>query len=121
MLTLGASKPVYHSEQPFAQGELKQLFKNRNKARKLWQYTRHPQHKTDLNRLQNIIRRKVYQYRQQAWEDNISSLNAEDNSLWGIAKAFRKATPISTFEIIMRVQPPWRCCHTLAAWRQNTF
>ncbi|GFV32751.1 uncharacterized protein TNCV_3312321 [Trichonephila clavipes] len=33
---------------------------------------------------------------QQAWEDNLSTLNAEDNSLWGIAKAFRKKTsPIS--------------------------
>ncbi|GFT94358.1 uncharacterized protein TNCV_3160951 [Trichonephila clavipes] len=28
--------------------------------------------------------------RQQAWEDNLSTLNAEENSLWGIAKAFRK-------------------------------
>ncbi|GFW36438.1 uncharacterized protein TNCV_1343991 [Trichonephila clavipes] len=34
--------------------------------------------------------------RQQAWEDNLSTLNAEDKSLWGIAKAFRKKTsPIS--------------------------
>ncbi|GFX12425.1 uncharacterized protein TNCV_1036121 [Trichonephila clavipes] len=31
-----------------------------------------------------------------AWEDNLSTLNAEDNSLWGIAKAFRKKNlPIS--------------------------
>ncbi|GFW53012.1 uncharacterized protein TNCV_130771 [Trichonephila clavipes] len=55
-----------------------------------------PQHKTELNRLQNAIKRKIYHYRQQAWEDNLSTLNAEDNSLWGIAKAFRKKTsPIS--------------------------
>ncbi|GFS55243.1 probable RNA-directed DNA polymerase from transposon X-element [Trichonephila clavipes] len=31
---------------------------------------------------------KIYHYRQQAWEDNLSTLNAEDNSLWGIVKAF---------------------------------
>ncbi|GFW34827.1 putative RNA-directed DNA polymerase from transposon BS, partial [Trichonephila clavipes] len=30
---------------------------------------------------------------QQAWEDNLLTLNAEDNSLWGIAKAFRKKKP----------------------------
>ncbi|GFV40764.1 uncharacterized protein TNCV_3768111 [Trichonephila clavipes] len=31
-----------------------------------------------------------------AWDDNLSTLNAENNSLWGIAKAFRKKTsPIS--------------------------
>ncbi|GFX48474.1 uncharacterized protein TNCV_583741 [Trichonephila clavipes] len=91
-----ASRPFYHTEQPYVQGELKELFKERNKARKTWQHTRHPQHKTVLNRLQNAIKRKIYHYRQQAWEDNLSTLNAEDNSLWGIAKAFRKKTsPIS--------------------------
>ncbi|GFY16958.1 uncharacterized protein TNCV_3690161 [Trichonephila clavipes] len=87
-----ASRPFYHTEQPYVQGELKELFKERNKARKTWQHTRHPQHKTELNRLQNAIKRKIYHYRQQAWEDNLSTLNAEDNSLWGIAKAFRKKT-----------------------------
>ncbi|GFW42985.1 RNA-directed DNA polymerase from mobile element jockey [Trichonephila clavipes] len=91
-----ASCPFYYTEQPYVQGELKELFKERNKARKTWQHTRHPQHKTELNRLQNAIKRKIYHYRQQAWEDNLSTLNAEDNSLWGIAKAFRKKTsPIS--------------------------
>ncbi|GFX88631.1 probable RNA-directed DNA polymerase from transposon X-element [Trichonephila clavipes] len=79
-----------------SQGELKELIKDRNKAKKTWQQTIHPQHETELNRIQNIIKRKIYHYRQQAWEDNLSTLNAEDNSLWGIAKAFRKNTsPIS--------------------------
>ncbi|GFX01354.1 uncharacterized protein TNCV_4735951 [Trichonephila clavipes] len=91
-----ASRPFYHTEQPYVQGELKELFKERNKARKTWQHTRHPQHKTELNRLQNAIKRKIYHYRQQAWEDNLSTLNAEDNSLWELRKAFRKKTsPIS--------------------------
>ncbi|GFX68375.1 probable RNA-directed DNA polymerase from transposon X-element [Trichonephila clavipes] len=90
-----ASRLFYHSEQPYVQDELKELIKDRNKARKTWQQTRHPQHKTELNRLQNIIKRKIYHYRQQAWEDNISTLNAEDNSLWGIAKAFRKKSALN--------------------------
>ncbi|GFT79578.1 probable RNA-directed DNA polymerase from transposon X-element [Trichonephila clavipes] len=76
-----ASRPFYQSEQPYVQGELKGLIKERNKARKTWQQSRHPQHKTELNRLQNIIKRKIYHYRQQAWEDNLLILNAEDNSL----------------------------------------
>ncbi|GFT46362.1 RNA-directed DNA polymerase from mobile element jockey [Trichonephila clavipes] len=68
-----ASRPFYHTEQPYVQG-----------------------YQVLLNRLQNAIKRKIYHYRQQAWEDNLSTLNAEDNSLWGIAKAFRKKTsPIS--------------------------
>ncbi|GFY66418.1 uncharacterized protein TNIN_476402 [Trichonephila inaurata madagascariensis] len=85
----------YHSEQPYVQGELKELIKERNKARKTWQLSRHPQHKAELNRLQNKIKRKIYHYRQQAWEDNLSTLNAEDNSLWGIAKAFRKKSALN--------------------------
>ncbi|GFX78890.1 uncharacterized protein TNCV_3911791 [Trichonephila clavipes] len=77
-------------------GELKHLFKERNRARKLWQFTRHPQHKTELNRLQNAIIRKVNLYRQQVWEDHLTALDTEDGSLWGTAKAFRrKAAPIS--------------------------
>ncbi|GFW72667.1 probable RNA-directed DNA polymerase from transposon X-element [Trichonephila clavipes] len=91
-----ASRPFYHSEQPYVQGELKELIKERNKARKTWQQTRHPQNRSELNRLQNIIKRKIYHYRQQAWEDNLSTLIADVNSLWGIAKAFSKKTsPIS--------------------------
>ncbi|GFW99577.1 hypothetical protein TNCV_3418101 [Trichonephila clavipes] len=37
-----------HSEPPFVQGELKQLFKERNRARKLWQFTKFHQHKTEF-------------------------------------------------------------------------
>ncbi|GFV78915.1 uncharacterized protein TNCV_4346741 [Trichonephila clavipes] len=78
------------------EGELKELIKYRNKARKTWQQTTHPQHKTELNRTQNIIKRKIYHYGQQAWEDNLSTLKAEDNSLWGIAETLRKKfIPIS--------------------------
>ncbi|GFW59861.1 probable RNA-directed DNA polymerase from transposon X-element [Trichonephila clavipes] len=77
-------------------GELKQLFRERNRARKLWQFTRFPLHKTELNRIQNKIKRKVGLYRQQLWEEHLTSLDAEDGSLWGTARAFRKkATPIS--------------------------
>ncbi|GFW96779.1 uncharacterized protein TNCV_2848351 [Trichonephila clavipes] len=66
-----ASRPMTHSEPPFVQGELKHLFRERNKARKLWQFTRFPQHKTQLNRLQNKIKRLVGKYRQQVWEEHL--------------------------------------------------
>ncbi|GFX52919.1 uncharacterized protein TNCV_3227871 [Trichonephila clavipes] len=39
---------------------------------------------------------QVGNYRQQVWEDHLTSLDAEDGSLWGTARAFRKkASPIS--------------------------
>ncbi|GFT69687.1 probable RNA-directed DNA polymerase from transposon X-element [Trichonephila clavipes] len=85
-----------HSEPPFVQGELKHLFRERNRARKLWQFTRHPQHKTELNRIQNKIKIKVGLYRQQVWEEHLTSLDVEVGSLWGTARAFRKkVSPIS--------------------------
>ncbi|GFX60329.1 uncharacterized protein TNCV_4740851 [Trichonephila clavipes] len=87
---------MIHREPPFVQGELKHLFRERNRARKLWQFTRFPPHKTELNRIQNKIKRKVGLYRQQLWEEHLTSLDAEDGSLWGTARAFRKkSTPIS--------------------------
>ncbi|GFU51739.1 uncharacterized protein TNCV_1202831 [Trichonephila clavipes] len=91
-----ASKPMIHSEKPFVQGEHKHHFRERNRARKLWQFTNYPQHKTELNRIQNKIKRKVGLYRQQVWEEHLTSLDAEDGSLWETAKALRKkASPIS--------------------------
>ncbi|GFU98379.1 probable RNA-directed DNA polymerase from transposon X-element [Trichonephila clavipes] len=85
-----------HSEPPFVQGELKQLFRERNRARKLWQFTKFPQHKTQLNRIQNKIKRKLGLYRQQVWEEHLTFLDAEDGSLWATARAPRKkASPIS--------------------------
>ncbi|GFV08998.1 uncharacterized protein TNCV_3822401 [Trichonephila clavipes] len=92
-----ASRPMTHSEPPYVQGELKHLFRKRNRARKLWQFTKFPQHKTELNRIQNKIKRKVGQYRQQVWEEHLTSLDAEDGSLRGTARTFRKkASPISS-------------------------
>ncbi|GFU99884.1 probable RNA-directed DNA polymerase from transposon X-element [Trichonephila clavipes] len=64
-----ASRPMTHPEPPFVQAQ---------------------------NRIQNKIKRKVGLYRQQVWEDHLTSLDAEDGSLWGTARAFRKkASPIS--------------------------
>ncbi|GFU02581.1 uncharacterized protein TNCV_3755011 [Trichonephila clavipes] len=84
-----------HSEPPYVQGELKHLFRERNKARKLWQFTRFPQHKTELNRLQNKIKRLVGKYRQQVWEDHLTSLDAEDGSLWEPLELSGKRPPRS--------------------------
>ncbi|GFS91129.1 uncharacterized protein TNCV_2214741 [Trichonephila clavipes] len=85
-----ASRQMTHSEPPFVQGELKHLFRERNRARKLWKFTKFPRHKTELNRIQNKIKRIVGQYRQQVWEEHLTSLEAEDVSLWGTARALRK-------------------------------
>ncbi|GFY72083.1 nucleic-acid-binding protein from transposon X-element [Trichonephila inaurata madagascariensis] len=42
-----------------------------NKARKIYQYTRHPSDKTILNRLQHKIHRKVRDFTQKQWEETL--------------------------------------------------
>ncbi|GFT94246.1 hypothetical protein TNCV_3922791 [Trichonephila clavipes] len=76
-------------------GDLKPLFRQRNRARKIWQYTRDANDKTLLNRFQNKISRKVNALTQKQWEEKLTSLDPEDGSLWNMAKGFRKRSPIS--------------------------
>ncbi|GFU36894.1 uncharacterized protein TNCV_2670731 [Trichonephila clavipes] len=87
---------MIHREPPFVQGELKQLFRDKNRARKLWQFTRFPLHKTELNRIQNKIKRKVGLYRQQLWEEHLTSLMPKTApSGEPLEHSEKKATPIS--------------------------
>ncbi|GFX03155.1 uncharacterized protein TNCV_1700401 [Trichonephila clavipes] len=85
-----ASRPMIHSEPPLYRVSSNTSSGREIKPEKLWQFTRFPQHKTDLNRLQNKIKRLVGKYKQQVWEDHLTSLDAEDGSLWGTARVFGK-------------------------------
>ncbi|GFW76915.1 probable RNA-directed DNA polymerase from transposon X-element [Trichonephila clavipes] len=55
-----SSKPVRNNSKTYIDSDLKPLFKQRNRARKIWQFTRDPNDKTILNRLQNKINRKDF-------------------------------------------------------------
>ncbi|GFT43964.1 RNA-directed DNA polymerase from mobile element jockey [Trichonephila clavipes] len=91
-----SSKPIQNKNKTYIDSDLKSLFKQRNRARKTWQFTRDPNDKTILNRLQNKIHRKVNALTQKQWEDKLTSLDPEDGSLWNMAKGFRKKrSPIS--------------------------
>ncbi|GFX39088.1 probable RNA-directed DNA polymerase from transposon X-element [Trichonephila clavipes] len=82
-LTTDITSSILHAD-------LKSLFKQRNRARKIWQFTRDPNDKTILNGLQNEINRKVNALTQKQWEDKLTSLDPEDGSIWNMAKGFRK-------------------------------
>ncbi|GFW41661.1 hypothetical protein TNCV_2108711, partial [Trichonephila clavipes] len=85
-----SSKPIQNKNKTYIDSDLKSLFKQRNRARKTWQFTRDPNDKTILNRLQNKIHRKVNALTQKQWEDKLTSLDPEDGSLRNMAKGFRK-------------------------------
>ncbi|GFT26313.1 probable RNA-directed DNA polymerase from transposon X-element [Trichonephila clavipes] len=89
-----ASIKIYANNNFYIDNELKALFKLRNKTRKLYQFTRNPTHKTDLNRIQNKIHRKTQAFTQKQWEDKLASLDTVDGSLWNMTKGFKKRSPI---------------------------
>ncbi|GFW58601.1 uncharacterized protein TNCV_1579331 [Trichonephila clavipes] len=109
-----ASIQIYANNNFYIDNELKTLFKLRNKARKLYQFTRNPTHKTALNRLQNKIRRKTHAFTQKQWEDKLASLDTVDGSLWNMTKGFKKkrspsqpltATPGSPIQTTKKLKP----------------
>ncbi|GFU16764.1 RNA-directed DNA polymerase from mobile element jockey [Trichonephila clavipes] len=62
----------------------------RNRARKVWQFTRDPSDKRVLNNIQNRIHRKVKVFQNKTWEDELRALDPDDGSLWEMSKELRK-------------------------------
>ncbi|GFW68457.1 probable RNA-directed DNA polymerase from transposon X-element [Trichonephila clavipes] len=90
-----ASKPLKHNDTFYISRDLNQLFKERNRARKIWHYTRSPADKNTLNRLQKQIKKIVLKHEQKQWDESLACLEAEDGSLWKAARNSRKkAQPI---------------------------
>ncbi|GFS56840.1 uncharacterized protein TNIN_500591 [Trichonephila inaurata madagascariensis] len=85
-----SSKTVKNSNTYNVSDEIMPLMKERNRARKTWQFTRNPNDKRALNNIQNIIRRKVKAFQNKLWEDNLCSLDPDDGSLWEMSKELRK-------------------------------
>ncbi|GFQ88782.1 putative RNA-directed DNA polymerase from transposon X-element, partial [Trichonephila clavata] len=65
--------------------------REKNRLRKLWQHTRYPPLKTELNRLQREIKRDLSYIKQREWDDALVECNHSDNSLHKlIARANKK-------------------------------
>ncbi|GFU60525.1 probable RNA-directed DNA polymerase from transposon X-element [Trichonephila clavipes] len=88
-----ASKPLKHNDTFYISRDLNQLFKERNRARKIWHYTRSPADKNTLNRLQKQIKKIVLKHEQKQWDESLACLEAEDGSLWKAARDSRKKAP----------------------------
>ncbi|GFT01572.1 probable RNA-directed DNA polymerase from transposon X-element [Trichonephila clavipes] len=88
-----ASKPLKHNDTFYISRDLNQLFKERNRARKIWHYTRSPADKNTLNRLQKQIKKIILKYEQKQWDESLACLEAEDGSLWKAARDSREKAP----------------------------
>ncbi|GFT55962.1 hypothetical protein TNCV_402551 [Trichonephila clavipes] len=90
---MNASKPLKHNDTFYISRDLNQLFKERNRARKICHYTRSPADKNTLNRLQKQIKKIIIKYEQKQWDESLACLEAEDGSLWKAARDSRKKAP----------------------------
>ncbi|GFS97081.1 uncharacterized protein TNCV_4492571 [Trichonephila clavipes] len=88
-----ASKPLKQNDTFYINRDLNQLFKERNRARKTWYYTRSPADKNILNNLQKQIKRIVTKYEQRQWDESLACFEAKDGSLWKAAQDSRKMAP----------------------------
>ncbi|GFY57199.1 hypothetical protein TNIN_324331 [Trichonephila inaurata madagascariensis] len=69
--------------------------KERNRARKTWQFSRNPNDKRVLNNIQNRLHRKIVAFQNKTWEDELHALNPDDGSQWEMSKELRsKKTPV---------------------------
>lgn len=74
---------------------VRDLIREKNRARRLAQRTMNPADKLEANRLAGEVHFAIATHRNSAWEAKLESLETEDNSLWRMAKALRtKRSPI---------------------------
>jgi len=70
----------------------------KNRLRSRWQVTRDPALKTEVNRLQRPVTRRLIEWRKDQWSATLESINPEDQSLWKMTKRVMRFPTLS---------PPW--------------
>lgn len=68
---------------------VKDLIRRRNRARRRAQRTWNPADKAEANALTEAVRRAVRDHRSETWKEKLESLEANDCSLWRMAKILR--------------------------------
>lgn len=69
--------------------EIKDLVKERRKARKKWQQSRAPQHKAHLNQLSNLLKKTIKDFKNRAIGSYLESLTAKKDSNYSLWKAVK--------------------------------
>ncbi|GBO37692.1 putative RNA-directed DNA polymerase from transposon BS, partial [Araneus ventricosus] len=85
-----ATKMVKKSTATYIHANIKDLIKTRNKTKKAWQTLRNPLIKTELNRIEKLIKKLDKNSRQKDQTEELEALNTEDGTLWRKAKIMRK-------------------------------
>ncbi|GFX03062.1 probable RNA-directed DNA polymerase from transposon X-element [Trichonephila clavipes] len=69
---------------------IRELIRAKNRFRKLWNDTRYPPYKREVNALIRQIRREIQEHKNRTWKDFLLTLNPEDNSLYNLHRKFSK-------------------------------
>ncbi|GFU12820.1 probable RNA-directed DNA polymerase from transposon BS [Trichonephila clavipes] len=85
-----ASKPIKNNRHNYTPQHINYWITCKNRARKLYQQTLNPIHKTEANRLQKLIKKEIRVHSQNTGNAKLESLETQDNSLWQMQKYFRK-------------------------------
>ncbi|GLV46515.1 hypothetical protein CBL_20844 [Carabus blaptoides fortunei] len=68
---------------------IKTLIKSKNRARRKWQRTLNPEDKRAANQLKEQVTQSLKEYREKSWQEKITTLSSEDNSVWKMSKTLR--------------------------------
>ncbi|GFX28786.1 probable RNA-directed DNA polymerase from transposon X-element [Trichonephila clavipes] len=69
---------------------IRELIRAKNRFRKLWNNTRYPPYKREVNALIRQIRSEIQEHKNRTWKDFLLTLNPEDNSLYNLHRKFSK-------------------------------
>ncbi|GFV64381.1 probable RNA-directed DNA polymerase from transposon X-element [Trichonephila clavipes] len=69
---------------------IRELIRAKNRFRKLWNNTRYPPYKREVNALIRQIRSEIQDHKNRTWKNFLLTLNPEDNSLYNLHRKFSK-------------------------------
>ncbi|GFW74947.1 probable RNA-directed DNA polymerase from transposon X-element [Trichonephila clavipes] len=69
---------------------IRELIRAKNRFRKLWNNTRYPPYKREVNALIRQIRSEIQDHKNRTWKKFLLTLNPEDNSLYNLHRKFSK-------------------------------
>ncbi|KAB0804621.1 hypothetical protein PPYR_01591 [Photinus pyralis] len=72
---------------------IKELIRDKNRARREYQRSRDPADKAELNRLEREVKTSIWNHRNEQWRQKVESLNPDDGSLWTMSRYLRKKRP----------------------------
>jgi len=70
--------------------EIRELVQQKRKARRTWHRTRHPEDKTNWNRISKILRDKINEMKNETFKSYLSGLSATDDTDYSLWKATRR-------------------------------